>query len=203
MRAPRRYRLLAMDSPYAYLRGLDGVVPRRKETKASNSSEGEADTQAAGQGKRTTEIDTAANGERARGQGQFDYLRRLAHSIRAKDDELQQDGKGHIAAIGILGHDIYDKLLILQALRPEFPDTIFLPPTSTHSCFRKESSFRPEIFLSHQASASIFDLSVKEMVRHSAAHIRPRSFLPLSWLSRIGPATSHPRIQSGTRSRHG
>ena len=30
-----------------------------------------------------------------------------------------------IGAIGLLGSDIYDKLMILRALRPEFPDAVF------------------------------------------------------------------------------
>jgi hypothetical protein len=36
----------------------------------------------------------------------------------------REDGSG-IRAIGLLGSDIYDKLMILRALRPQFPDAIF------------------------------------------------------------------------------
>lgn len=52
-------------------------------------------------------------------------MRRLAAAVKASDTELRQKGEGHIAAIGVLGSDVYDKLLILQALRPEFPDALF------------------------------------------------------------------------------
>jgi hypothetical protein len=57
------------------------------------------------------------NIERPVGPGQFDYLRRLA-------DSLERENK-QIAAIGVVGSDVYDKLLILQALRDRFPGTIF------------------------------------------------------------------------------
>jgi len=63
--------------------------------------------------------------EAAEGMGQFDYLRRLADQVRERDSRLQQKGEGKIKAIGILGSDVYDKLLILQALKPEFPDALF------------------------------------------------------------------------------
>lgn len=63
--------------------------------------------------------------ERAEGQGQFDYLRRLASQTRELEKEIREAGDRGIRAIGVLGSDPYDKLLILQALRPEFPDAIF------------------------------------------------------------------------------
>ena len=38
---------------------------------------------------------------------------------------MQRENKIGIRAIGLLGSDIYDKLMILRALRPEFPDAVF------------------------------------------------------------------------------
>jgi hypothetical protein len=49
---------------------------------------------------------------------QFDYLRRLCARIQAEE-------RGRVRAIGIFGTDVYDKLLILQALRPCFPGAVF------------------------------------------------------------------------------
>src|SRR5271169_4078973 len=106
---------------YSYLRGLDGKLPRRKEAKASDSTEDRADAQAADRSTAPSGQEVNKNPERADGQGQLDYLRRLAGLVRTQDQERQQLGQGGIAAIGILGSDVYDKLLILQALRPEFP----------------------------------------------------------------------------------
>ncbi len=38
---------------------------------------------------------------------------------------MEAEGTGRVGAIGILGSDVYDKLLILRALRPQFPNTLF------------------------------------------------------------------------------
>ncbi|HEX8490571.1 MAG TPA: hypothetical protein VF626_06105, partial [Chthoniobacterales bacterium] len=59
------------------------------------------------------------------GLNQSDYLRRLA--LQLKSDNVRwrrQDGFG-IRAIGLLGSDIYDKLMILRALRSQFPGVVF------------------------------------------------------------------------------
>lgn len=53
---------------------------------------------------------------------QLDYLRRVAQSLRASELE---DGKAPIGAIGVLGSDVHDKLLILQALHDSYPDKVF------------------------------------------------------------------------------
>jgi hypothetical protein len=58
--------------------------------------------------------------ERPEGDAQIDYLRRLAVQIRAREKEV-----GRIGAIGVLGNDYHDKLLVLEALRPMFPDAVF------------------------------------------------------------------------------
>jgi hypothetical protein len=63
--------------------------------------------------------------ERPFGQAQQDYLRRLAEHLRTIDHELfVKDGSG-ITAIGVFGNDVFDKLLVLRALQPEFPEALF------------------------------------------------------------------------------
>ena len=109
---------------FSYLRGLDGRLPPGRTTSEGKSSDN--DTGLGGldkQAKSTTSI--ADNLEASEGMGQFDYLRRLAGQVRERDNQLQQSGEGKIKAIGILGSDVYDKFLLLQALKPEFPDAIF------------------------------------------------------------------------------
>ena len=59
--------------------------------------------------------------ERAVGDAQLDYVRRLADLI----DQANADGSGGFAAIGVLGSDVYDKQLILQALRERLPSSTF------------------------------------------------------------------------------
>lgn len=63
-------------------------------------------------------------GERADGRHQFDYLRRLAENLK-QQNEPSEGHQGDIKAIGILGSDVYDKLLVLQALRSQFPQAQF------------------------------------------------------------------------------
>jgi hypothetical protein len=54
------------------------------------------------------------------GTSQFDYLLRVQEDIA----QLKADGK-RICAVGVVGSDIYDKLLVLRALRTQLPNTCF------------------------------------------------------------------------------
>ena len=95
---------------YSYLSGLDGEVPGDDSVKAGR-----------GEKPKTTETakdaQAGAQQERPEGTGQLDYVRALAARI-------QDEGEG-AKAIGILGSDPYDAVLILKALRPAFPYAIF------------------------------------------------------------------------------
>lgn len=101
-----------------YLRGIDGQGPASALERKDQ----------AGDTKHANRPDQSSI-ERPVGPGQFDYLRRLAESLERKNKELAQDSQhdGHerIAAIGVVGSDVYDKLLVLQALRDRFPNAIF------------------------------------------------------------------------------
>jgi len=108
---------------YSYLRGIDGRLQG-----AGNDDQGN--------GKSGSKKEESKNGElfegqdkrvvrRPAGTAQFDYLRRLAAKIRSRNASLKAEGMGKVAAIGILGSDVYDKLLILRALRPQFPQALF------------------------------------------------------------------------------
>ena len=98
---------------YYYMRGLDGeVIPVNgnvKTSEASLSKDGKIDER------------SARSLERAVGVNRFDYLRRLSQKIK---DDLS-DVSGEIRVIGVLGSDVYDKLLVLQALRPSLPKAQF------------------------------------------------------------------------------
>ena len=60
--------------------------------------------------------------ERAVGVSRFDYLRRLGQQIK---NDLAGTTSGRVRAVGVLGSDVYDKLLVLQAFRPSFPHALF------------------------------------------------------------------------------
>src|SRR5262249_49073838 len=114
-----------------YLRGLDGRLPNRRDagriTSSHNGAEAEQNSaeQAGAKPLNVATPENAGQFETAEGQSQYDYLRRLAAELKVRDAEFLRKDKSHIAAIGVLGSDVYDKLLILQALRPEFPNANF------------------------------------------------------------------------------
>ncbi len=110
---------------FSYLRGLDGQLPERREADRRSTSDQSPGVQKETAVQRPEPADDARKRETPAGQSQYDYLRRLSDHIRELDDGLRGKGAGRIAAIGILGSDVYDKLLILQALRPEFPEALF------------------------------------------------------------------------------
>jgi hypothetical protein len=98
----------------SYLQGIDGTVPGENAGQPSGGASAKADQ------KDVTK--ETARGERADGRHQFDYLRRLTDDVRQQNAAAS---KGELKAIGILGSDVYDKLLVLQALRSAFPQAQF------------------------------------------------------------------------------
>ncbi|MBN2473791.1 MAG: hypothetical protein JXB62_04245 [Pirellulales bacterium] len=89
---------------FQYLRGIDGMLP------GGAPSDGPAEG-----GPETSSRDAP------KGRSQLDYLRRLRQEIIELSDELHRQNGGKITAIGVLGTDLYDKLLILRALAGHFP----------------------------------------------------------------------------------
>jgi hypothetical protein len=105
---------LARVEVYSYLRGLDGRpedVPIRTKSEDARGNDVAA---ALLQGKAISEVSL--------GTSQFDYLRRLSLYL---EQAKQKRADGEICAVGILGTDIYDKMLVLQAIRPQLPASIF------------------------------------------------------------------------------
>lgn len=109
---PTDYELLRLNvQRYSYLSGLDGEIPGDDKARAERAAK-----QKAGESSREARPE-AAQFERPEGTSQLDYVRALAARIR-------DEGEG-ARAIGIMGTDPYDALLILKALRPQFPNAIF------------------------------------------------------------------------------
>jgi hypothetical protein len=108
---------------FIYLRGLDGVLPSsagKEETKQDKPTT-PGEKQAGASDFFKIEKDTQT--ERPIGESQYDYLRRISGHLHNTDSGLrkQTDKEGNekkIKAIGILVGDVFDKLLILRALRP-------------------------------------------------------------------------------------
>jgi hypothetical protein len=100
---------------FSYLRGIDGQLPGASNSDASG---------AVSSGDKNKDMERKAV-ERPEGRRQFDYLRRLATKVEHLNEEIKQRKNGRIKAIGVLGSDIYDKLLVLQAMRDRFRGAIF------------------------------------------------------------------------------
>ena len=107
--------------PHSYLAGLDGELPAQGSDKSSsNQKDGSQDKGKVWYG-RTPQGAEQNAAQRPEGRGQLDYVIRLAAALKQEETKNGEEFK----AIGVLGSDVYDKLLILQALRETFPRAIF------------------------------------------------------------------------------
>lgn len=110
---------------YSYLAGLDGELPPKENGKDAGGAKGKPGDTWLGGAPLVEDVPV--------GRSQLDYLRRLVEQL--KQEESTSDGE--FKAIGVLGSDVYDKLMILQALRKNFPHALFfttdLDSRLTHS----------------------------------------------------------------------
>ncbi|WDH25621.1 hypothetical protein [Pseudomonas chlororaphis] len=104
---------------FSYLRGVDGRLP--EEVASGNKAPGSDDNKNS-KDKNTLDLSPL---EKSDGNSQLDYLRRLADHIAREDEAYRRKGTSGIGAIGVLGADTYDKLLVLQALKGRMPNKVF------------------------------------------------------------------------------
>ncbi|MCX7096833.1 MAG: hypothetical protein NTV43_02880 [Methylococcales bacterium] len=133
---------------FGYMRGLDGKLPDKGDKAAVADKKPDS--------KDKSEV--AASIESPEGQSQKDYLRRLADHIVGLDQDFKNQGhsKG-VAAIGVLGSDVHDKLMILEALRQYFPHKLFFT-TDLDAAYNHPSKRRQTHNL---LVASAFDLQLR------------------------------------------
>lgn len=110
--------------PFVYLRGIDGHGleggAERERSNLTRDGPGNPRDEA-------TKLN--APGEKPEGTNQSDYLRRLADQLVHVDEELRARRRGGLRAIGVLGTDLYDKLLVMRALRDRLPGPIYFTTT--------------------------------------------------------------------------
>ena len=99
---------------FTYLRGIDGRLPADGAPEKSQPPQGK---------------ESPAPREATEGEDQSDYLRRLAGQLAAMHQDLKRTGGEGLKAVGILGSDVYDKLMILRALRSALPGVLFFTNT--------------------------------------------------------------------------
>jgi hypothetical protein len=109
---------------FSYLRGLDGRIPGAGTKNGPRSNQ-----------------PTDTTSQRSFGEARIDYLERLAEHLQGLDDQLLHQMRGRLRAVGVLGSDVYDKLLILQSLRHRFPGVVFFT-TDLDARLLDRSNFR-------------------------------------------------------------
>ncbi|HEY2249528.1 MAG TPA: hypothetical protein VGH74_00660, partial [Planctomycetaceae bacterium] len=104
---------------FNYLQGIDGKLndPKKDEPESEKAKAEPAKTNALSL--------PADETDAASGRSQYDYLRRLEDHLQQFHDEKRKQGQPGIMAIGVVGSDVYDKLLVLRALRKKFPRAWF------------------------------------------------------------------------------
>ena len=153
-----------------YMRGLDGELPQESPLIGSEANKGGTeDKGGSGEPARPAPQPSAGSSykERAEGNSQFDYVRRLDQRIAEISARIAQKG-GEIRAIGVLGSDYYDKLLILRALRKHYPMAIFFT-TDLDARLLQEDQYP---FTHNLLVASHFGLELNESLQGSMPPFR-------------------------------
>lgn len=103
---------------FSYLRGIDGELPMdRPDRKPPERHFPQPEA--------SPPNPAHEDDPRPTGFMQFDYLRRLERQLVEMNSAEKTANRDGISAIGIVGTDVYDKLLILRALRKSFPNVCF------------------------------------------------------------------------------
>ncbi len=134
-----------------YLRGIDGQTDRQLTTPARSSTQtNEYRLESDALTRQQVDVNQL---HRPAGHSQFDYLLRLRNTVK----EIENHAGHNVNAIGIVGTDMYDKLLILRALRSEFPRAVFFTTDLDAQLWHptEYASTRNVIVASH------FDLTLK------------------------------------------
>jgi hypothetical protein len=128
---------------YSYLRALDGRPDEQRNPETGEDSKSQEAI--------ASLLQRRAISETSFGTSQFDYLRRAALDLTARRNQ-------NVVAVGILGSDIYDKMLVLQAVRPALPSAVFF--TTDLDALYLEREMQP--FTRSLVVASADNLDVKE-----------------------------------------
>jgi len=147
---------------YSYQRGMDGSVAGERDTASKQQSSSQQKVSGRSPAIEETTL------RRPVGTGQYDYLRRLAAEIQQKDYEWRLGSGYGVRAVVLLGSDVYDKLLILRALRPELPGALFATTDlDSHLLHPAEFSWTRNMIV-----ASTFDLVLSPQVPMSTMPFR-------------------------------
>jgi hypothetical protein len=106
---------------FVYFQGLDGETVKQESKREGPRSDKDS--------QRPTSVEEirkwTPEANKAEGAAQFDYVARLGDQVVQLEQRLWREQKSHLAAVGIIGSDVYDTLLVLQALRHRLPNALF------------------------------------------------------------------------------
>ncbi len=147
---------------FEYLQGIDGTLGDPKTDAVDNERQNDGPKLTDSLGASTPEAMPAS------GRSQFDYLRRLELHLQRLHDEKRRDGQQGITTIGVVGTDVYDKLLILRALRKQFPRAWFFTTDVDAELFRPDEYANTRNLL----IASHFGLELNPQLQRSTPPFR-------------------------------
>lgn len=140
-----------------YFRGLDGVTGKDTSGGPNEKSAPPAHPD-------------ASRIEWPEARDQLDYLRRMAGQLQRSEMDRREQAKaaGRISAIGVIGFDVHDKLLVLQALHDSFSDKVFFTTDMDARLLHP----RALPFTRNLIVASSLPLELPERVATDAAELR-------------------------------
>jgi len=141
----------------SYIRGVDGKLLQSQTSEEKQSGE---KTESESKWTYTKNLELPID------RGQLDYVRRLSQNIK-------DDSKGSkLEAIGVVGSDVYDKLILLHALREEFAEVIlFMTDLDARLMHHEQFKWTRNVIV-----ASNFGLRLNEKYHSAPESIR--SYLP-------------------------
>ena len=184
---------------YSYLRGLDGEIPGGDRADATKGGGSKAMKNAL--------FDIRVL-ERPVGTGQFDYAQRLADRIERDMAEMaaENNNQNPVAAIGILGSDPYDALLILQAMRDRFPGAVFFTTDlDSRLVYADEYRWTRNLVTASHYGLELYGLLQRDVPPFRSSYQTSAYFATLQAVGHVRPLatcppsdTSQPNSQTGT-----
>jgi hypothetical protein len=177
---------------FSYLRGLDGEVPGGDKGAATKGNESKSIKSAL--------FETRVL-ERPVGTSQFDYAQRLADSIEREVTLTPQYGEGDqnpIAAVGILGSDAYDALLILQALRDRFPSAVFFTTDlDSRLVYADEYHWTRNLVIASHYGLELYEQLQRYVPPFRSSYQTAAYFATLQAVGHVRPMTTCPPASDG------
>ena len=136
--------------------------------------------------------------ERPVGTSQFDYAQRLADRIERDMAEVanaaadsEDNNRNPVAAIGILGSDAYDALLILQAMRERFPGAVFFTTDlDTRLVYAEEYRWTRNLVTASHYGLELYGMLQRDVPPFRSSYQTSGYFATLQALGHIRPLTT-------------